>query len=91
MQYDPSNYPSPRQGGDDIESAILISEIPYSNAIGELPQGYTDLYDQVCPYTNSESPDVVYSFAPADDMLITIDLCNETTNHDSKIYVFENC
>ena len=82
-QYDPSDYPSLRQGGDEVEDAIIFTELPF-NVTGTT-QGYIDNYDQVCPYDNSTSPDVVYSFTPEMNTFITIDLCNETTNYDSKV------
>ena len=88
LQYDPSDYPSPRQGGDEVEDAIIFTELPLM--LLEQLKDILDNYDQVCPYDNSTSPDVVYSFTPEMNTFITIDLCNETTNYDSKVYVFEN-
>ena len=49
-----------------------------------------DDYDEACPYTGSTSPDVVYSYTPAEDGNIDISLCGEGTYYDTKVYVYEN-
>jgi hypothetical protein len=41
----------------------------------------------VCPYLGSTSPDVVYSFTPASDILLTVDLCG--SSYDTKTYIFD--
>jgi len=72
--------------GDTIDLAIPVDQLPYS-ATGDTCSCFDD-YDEVCPYTGSTSPDVVYSFTPASDMCVTIDLC--TSEYDTKVYVYEN-
>ena len=86
IQYDPSDYPAPRQGGDTIEEATVIDALPYNNT--GTTAGYNDDYDEECPYTGSTSPDVVYSYAPTVDMLIDISICESA--YDTKLYVYEN-
>ncbi len=86
IQYDPSDYPAPRQGGDTIEEATVIDALPYNNT--GTTAGYNDDYDEVCPFTGSTSPDVVYSYAPTVDMLIDISICESA--YDTKLYVYEN-
>jgi hypothetical protein len=87
----PKNVPDQNvilQGGDDCASATVIPGIPYS-ADGTT-NGYTNDYDEVCPYSGSTSPDVVYSYEPAADILINISLCQGQTNYDTKLYVYED-
>jgi len=89
IQYDPSNHPAPiRQGGDTIADATVIGVLPY-NDFGTTA-GYVNDYDEVCPYTGSTSPDVVYSFTPAGDVTNGfVTLCGDT-DYDSKLYIYEN-
>jgi len=89
IQYDPSNYPAPeRQGGETIADATVIGSLPYNDAGTTV--GYVDDYDEVCPYTGSTSPDVVYSFTPAGDVTNGfVSLCGDT-DYDSKLYIYEN-
>lgn len=76
---------APRQGGDGIGQATVISSIPYS-ATGTT-DGYTDRYDETCPYSGSTSPDVVYSYTPTMDVYIAVDLCG--SSYDTKTYVYD--
>jgi len=85
--YDPSKYPPVDQGGEDISSAFVISSLPFS-ATGTT-SGYTDDYDEVCPYSGSTSPDVVYAYTPAADGEIDITLCSDLTAYDTKLYVYD--
>jgi hypothetical protein len=75
------------QGGDTCASATVIPALPFT-ADGTTAQ-YTNDYDEVCPYTGSTSPDVVYSFTPAANVAVDITLCVGTTNYDTKLYVYE--
>jgi hypothetical protein len=81
----PQNIPNPdRQGGDTILDATMIS-LPYSGS--GTTAGYSDDYDEVCPYSMSTSPDVVYAATPAADMAVNIDLLGST--YDTKVYVYD--
>ena len=54
----PQNIPSDmRQGGDTILDAVEVT-LPVVDGSGTTV-GYNDDYDEVCPYTQSTSPDVV--------------------------------
>lgn len=90
----PGNYTPPMpnpdvilQGGDTCATATVIGSLPYTD--DGTTVGYTDDYDEVCPYTGSTSPDVVYSYTPAASTSIDITLCVGTTNYDTKVYVYE--
>jgi len=75
------------QGGDDCSSAVTIGPaLPIS--VSGTTVGYTDDYDEVCPYTGSTSPDVVYSFTPAADVAVTMTLCEGMTDYDTKMYIY---
>ncbi|MEZ4386875.1 MAG: hypothetical protein R3D98_04740 [Candidatus Krumholzibacteriia bacterium] len=80
----PQNVPdADRQGGDTILDAVPIG-IP--GASTGTTAGYTDDYDEVCPY-DSMSPDVVYSISPAADVFVVIDMLGST--YDTKIYIYD--
>ncbi len=76
-----------RQGGEDISSAVPIQGgLPYNDAGNTCSNA--DDYDEACPYTGSTSPDVVYSYTPATDVVVDIDLFGSA--YDTKVYVYEN-
>ncbi len=74
-----------KQGGDTILDATVIAGIPYSNA--GTTCGSFDDYDEVCPNSDSTSPDVVYTFVPGSDMVVTVDLCD--SGYDTKTYIYD--
>ena len=75
------------RGGEDIESAVLIPELPFYDV--DSTTGFNDDYDEACPHS-STSPDVVYKYTPVIDEMIDISLCNPETNYDTKLYVYQN-
>jgi len=75
-----------REGGETIATAWTIPSLPFSDT-GDTSDNIDD-YDEVCPYSGSTSPDVVYQFTPATDMCVDIDLC--MSSYDTKVYVYEN-
>lgn len=84
------NVPDPNiilQGGDTVNDATEIASLPYSTT--GTTSGYTNDYDETCPYSGSVSPDVVYSFSPSADLLVDISLC-ANSSYDTKLYVYEN-
>ena len=87
----PYDYPAAgaidRQGGDTIETATAIGGVPFSGAGTTV--GYIHNYDEVCPYTGSTSPDVVYSFVACDTGTLSITLCGGS-GYDTKLYVYHN-
>ena len=78
--------PIPKQGGEDIGSAVNIPALPYTDA-GNTCTNIDD-YDEVCPFTGSTSPDVVYSYTPTADIETNVSLCN--SGYDTKVYVYAN-
>ena len=74
------------QGGDTIETAVVIEELPYYTT--GTTAGYNDDYDEVCPYTGSTSPDVVYQWTACYPAFVEILTCE--SSYDTKIYVYEN-
>jgi hypothetical protein len=73
--------------GDNCDNPFIVGALPfdgYGNTCS-----YCDNYDEVCPYSGSTSPDVVYYFAPADNMVITATLCVSPTDYDTKLYIYE--
>ncbi len=80
--------PSLPVGGDDIASATIIGGLPYTDT-GNTGL-FLDDYDEVCPYSGSTSPDVVYSFTPTSDVNVDISLCSEGNQYDTKLYVYAN-
>jgi len=87
IEYDPSEHPTTRQGGDTDVDATVIDALPYS--MMGTTVGYTDDYDEECPYAGSTSPDVVYSFTSTVDTAIIINTCGEGSLYDTKLYVYE--
>jgi len=75
------------QGGDTVEDAVIIENIPYTD--DGTTEGYNDDYDETCPYPGNSSPDVVYSFSAPADMVVTISTC-EGSEYDTKMFVYEN-
>ena len=82
----PQNVPNDivLQGGDTILDAVMVT-LP-ANTTGTTAGYYND-YDEVCPYTGSMSPDVVYTFVASDDMIVEVDLFGST--YDTKVYVYD--
>jgi hypothetical protein len=88
----PVNIPNPdvlRQGGDTILSAtpIVVPPAPGQTALIGTTVGYINDYDEICPYSGSTSPDVVYTFTPAASMFITVDMFGSA--YDTKIYIYD--
>ena len=78
--------PDGREGGETIETAWMIYSLPF-NDTGNTCDNIDD-YDEVCSYTGSTSPDVVYAYEPPYDMFVSISLCNSF--YDTKVYVYED-
>lgn len=74
----------PRTGGENIGSATVIAGLPYAD--NGATCGYVNDYDEVCPYTGSLSPDVVYVYTPGAAGSITVDLC--ASQYDTKVYIY---
>jgi len=75
-----------RQGGDTFNTAVAITGLPFITTGSTA--GYTDDYDEVCPYDGSTSPDVVYSISFPTDEFIGMDTFG--SDYDTKIYVYDD-
>ena len=75
-----------KQGGDTVFDATVIPGLPYSDTGNTC--GYVNDYDEICPYSGSTAPDVVYSFTPGSDVLLDFDLCGSL--YDTKIYIYDS-
>jgi hypothetical protein len=75
-----------REGGETIETAWPIPSLPFADT-GNTSDNI-DNYDEVCNYSGSTSPDVVYSFMATGYDEVKIDLC--LSSYDTKVYVYEN-
>gem|GEM_PF-6030811 len=71
--------------GENIGNPIVIPSLPYSDS-GDTTT-FVDDYDEVCPYTGSTSPDVVYEYTPLANQVIDIDLCD--SGYDTKVYIYD--
>jgi hypothetical protein len=81
----PAAAASARTGGDTIQDAVVIPGLPYTDN-GQTTAA-TDDYDAVCPYEDSQSPDVVYAYTPDASGAVSIDLCG--SDYDSKVFVLD--
>ena len=76
-----------RQGGDTIADAVALTW-PVVGLTGSTV-GYANDYDEVCPYSGSTSPDVVYSITNSPyGVSVDIDLYGST--YDTKLYVYDD-
>ena len=73
-----------RQGGDTFADAVLITSDPFWTT--GTTAGYTHDYDEACPYSGSDSPDVVYRYSPRYWTMVDIDLYGSL--YDTKVYVY---
>ena len=76
---------STRQGGDDISTATVITELTQLEGTNV---GYFDDYDEDCGSGTSTSGDVVYAFTPTATMAVDLSTCY--SDYDTKIFVYEN-
>jgi hypothetical protein len=83
----PDNPINPdRQGGDTIFDATVIPGLPYSDS--GTTAGYVNDYDEICPYSGSTAPDVVYEFTPGAAAAVNVDLCG--SSYDTKVYIYDS-
>lgn len=74
-----------REGGEDMATAVPFTALPFYDT-GATCDNLDD-WDEVCPYDNSTSPDVWYSFAPDVDIFVNVDL--EGSAYDTKTYILD--
>lgn len=73
----------PQSLGETVYNPIPIPSLPFS-AFGATT-GHCNDNDVACPDPGSQSPDVVYSYTPPQNMQVTISLCG--SDFDTKLYV----
>ena len=71
--------------GETIEFALPL--IP-GECVSNNTSGYLNDYDEVCPYTGSTSPDVVYTFQMDSVADVVFDMCE--SGYDTKLYVYNS-
>jgi len=72
--------------GDTIEECWTIPSLPFFDTGNTC--AYANDYDEVCPYTGSTAPDVVYAYEPPYDMCVSISLCD--SYYDTKVYIYQD-
>ncbi len=77
--------PDGRQGGETIADAVVIPGLPFMDT-GNTSDNIDD-YGVFCPWGDSTSPEVVYSFLPAEDLILRVDLCG--SGYDTQTYIFD--
>lgn len=80
-----SGIPNGREGGENIETAIVILGLPFADN-GNTSNNQFD-YDAMCPFT-SYAPDVVYSYLPLQFEVVSVDLCG--SGYDTKTYILDD-
>ena len=77
--------------GEDCSNPIIISSIPYVN-LGNTNNANDDYYASCPDYGNQGGAnDIVYQFTNgANDRYVDISLCENITNYDCQLYIFEN-
>jgi hypothetical protein len=78
-----------QEGGETCASATVIGSLPF-NATGytcDNVDDYEEMNGGSCPYS-SNSPDVVYSYAPSTNQTINIALC--ASLYDTKLFVYQD-
>lgn len=77
--------PPIRVTGDTVGDPFIL---PGLGTVSGTTAGFTNDYDEDCPYMGSSSPDVVYAFTPAAHIFINVDLCH--SGYDTKVYVYDS-
>jgi hypothetical protein len=77
--------------GEDCSNPIIVNSIPYVN-IGNTNNANDDYYASCPDYGNQGGAnDIVYQFTNGvNDRYIDISLCENITNYDCQLYIFEN-
>jgi len=69
---------------DTVANPVIIPSLPYNDVAST--ENCTDNYNEVCNFTPTGAPDVVYSYTPPSNQTIAIDLC--ASSYDTKVYVY---
>jgi len=71
--------------GDNCETAIDL--VAPAFCLEGCTAGYTDQYNEACPFEAMGAPDLVYKLTPQVTYTVDIDMC--TSQFDTKIYIYE--
>ena len=71
--------------GDKIENPFIVTGLPFSTTGTTV--GFEDDYDEVCPFSGSTSPDVVYMMTSSGGTY-DITLCDDS-QYDTKVYIYD--
>ncbi|MBN2543916.1 hypothetical protein JXI42_13745, partial [bacterium] len=75
--------------GENCEYPIYVPGIPLNDSGSTCC--YSDDYEEACPLASyGTPPDVVYLYSPATDICVDISLCDDYTDFDTKLYVYED-
>ena len=77
--------------GEDCSNAIVVNSLPYI-ATGNTNNANDDYFASCLDYGNQGGAnDIVYQFTNgANDIYVDISLCQDITDYDCQLYVFEN-
>jgi hypothetical protein len=75
-----------REGGETIVDAYPMGAVPWNDS-GATCDNIND-YDEICPYSGSTAPDVVYSWTSNFDGALFVDLCG--SDYDTKLYMYDS-
>ncbi|MBL7014403.1 MAG: carboxypeptidase regulatory-like domain-containing protein [Candidatus Marinimicrobia bacterium] len=70
--------------GDNMDNPFIVTGVPFTD--NGTTEGFTDDYDEECPYTGSESNDVVYLFSTSGG---TYDFSICESGYDTKLYIYD--
>ena len=74
--------------GETCSNPIVIPSLPYATINDSCL--FSNQYNAACPYAGGGSPDVVYQYTTGPSPVnVTISLCNDATDYDTKLYVFQ--
>ncbi len=78
-----------RKAGDKCSTAFQLNG-PLPISANGTTVGFSNDYDEACPYGDSTAPDVVYRYTPASTVTADVLLCTGITDFDTKLYVYES-
>ncbi|MCB0762943.1 MAG: YncE family protein, partial [Flavobacteriales bacterium] len=79
------DLPSFNVPGDICEYAKELTNPVF--CLDDCTSGYSDDYNESCPFPETGGPDLVYKFDPLFTQTVNIDLC--TSSYDTKVYIYE--
>jgi hypothetical protein len=86
----PTIDPLSRTLGDIIEEPFILPVVPNlgtGQATGTT-DGFVDDYNEVCPFSPTGAPDVVYMYTPIESRNVSFTLC--ASSYDTKLYIYED-